>query len=51
MLLINLIKKTGKTNNDGRIDIEIMVTLKRLCNFWRPLQMLLINCDFELILT
>ena len=28
-----------------------MVTLKRLCNFWRTLQMLLINCDFELILT
>ena len=51
MLLINLTKITGKTNNDGRIDIEIMVTLKCLSNFWRTLEMLLINYDFELILT
>ena len=51
MLLINLTKITGKTNNDGRIDIEIMVRLKCLSNFWRTLEMLLINCDFELIFT
>ena len=49
MLLINLTKITGKTNNDGRIDIEIMVAVKCLSNFWRTLEMLLINYDFELI--
>ena len=43
-------KTTGQTaanNNDGniagRIDVEIMVPLKYLSNFWRTLQMPLIN--------
>ena len=31
---------TGQTNNDGRIDIEIMVSLKYLSNFCRTLEML-----------
>ena len=34
-------KITGQTNNNGRIDVEIMV----------PLNMPLINCEVELILT
>ena len=44
-------KITGQTNNDGRIDVEIMVPLKYLSNFWRTLEVPLINCEVELILT
>ena len=43
-------KITGHTNNNDRIDVEIMVPLKYLSNFWRTLEMLLINCEVELIL-
>ena len=32
----------------GRVDAEIMVQLKYLSNFWRTLEMVLINCE-ELI--
>ena len=42
-------------NNNGNIagivDVEIMVPLKYLSNFWSTLEMLLINCEVELILT
>ena len=53
ILLIRLIKKkTGQTNNNGKIDnVEIMVPLKYLSNFWRTLEMPLINCEVNLILT
>ena len=45
-------KITGQTDNNGRIDnIEIMVPLKYLSNFWRTLEMPLINCEVNLILT
>ena len=43
-------KITGQTNNKGRIDVEIMVPLNCLSNFWRTLEMPLINCKVELIL-
>ena len=43
-------KITGQTNNDGIINVEIMVPLKYLSNFWRTLEMSLINCEIELIL-
>ena len=43
-------KITGQTNNDGMINVEIMVPLKYLSNFWRTLEMPLINCEVELIL-
>ena len=43
-------KITGKTNDNGRIDVEIIVPLKYLSNFWRTLEMPLINCEIELIL-
>ena len=50
-------KRTGQTaadNNNGnvagRVDVEIMVPLKYLSNFWRTLEMPLINCEVELIL-
>ena len=43
---------TGQTDNHGRIDnVEIMVPLKYLSNFWRTLEMPLINCEVALILT
>ena len=45
------IKTTGKTGDDGTKDVEIMVLLKYLSNFWRTLGMPLINCDINLILT
>ena len=34
-----------------RKDVEIAVTLKYLSNFWRTLEMPLINCKINLILT
>ena len=46
------LKITGKTPNNGNEkDVEIMVPLKYLSNFWRILEMLLINCEVYLILT
>ena len=45
-------KITGKTRNDNNEkDVEIMVPLKYLSNFWRALEMPLINCEVSLILT
>ena len=50
-------KITGQTaannnNNNiaGRVNVEIMVPFKYLSNFWRALEMPLINCEVELIL-
>ena len=43
---------TGKLeNNDVKKDVEIVVSLKYLSNFWRALDMPLINCAVSLILT
>ena len=42
-------KITGQTNNNGIINVEIMVLLKYVSNFWRNLEMFLINCEGELI--
>ena len=54
-------KMTGQTaannnnNNNsniaGRVDVELMAPLKYLSNFWRTLEIPLINCEVELILT
>ena len=45
-------KITGKTpNDDNEKAVEIMVPLKYLSNFRRTLEMPLINCDVNLILT
>ena len=46
------IKITGKTpNNNNEKDVETMVPLKYLSNFWITLEMPLINCEVNLILT
>ena len=44
-------KVTGQTGNNGTKDVEITVPLKYLSNFWRTLEMPLINCEVNLILT
>ena len=38
----------GQTGNDGTKNVEIMVSLKYLSNFWRTLEMPLINCEISL---
>ena len=46
------VKITGNTPNNGNTkDFEIIVPLKYLTNFWRTLEMPLINCEVNLILT
>ena len=44
-------KITGQTGNDGTKDVEVKVPLKYLKNFWRTLEMPLINCEVNLTLT
>ena len=45
------VKFTGQTGNNGTKNVEIMVPLKDLSNFWRTFEMPLINCEVNLILT
>ena len=42
---------TDQTGDDGTKNVEIMVPLKYLSNFRRTLEMPLINCEINLILT
>ena len=45
-------KMTGQNDADGERDnIEIMIPLEYLSNFWRTLENPLINCEVNLILT
>ena len=44
-------KMTGQTTDDGTKNVAIVVPLKYLSNFWRTLEMPLINCEINLILT
>ena len=45
-------KITGQTDDIGEIyNVEIMIPLKYLSNFWRTLEMPLISCEVNLILT
>ena len=49
---ISKIEITGKTPAAGNDKgVEIMVPLKYLSNFWRTLEMPLINCEINLLLT
>ena len=45
------VKIKGKTENNGTKNAEIMVPLKYLSNFLRSLEMPLINCEVNLMLT
>ena len=44
-------KMTGQFEDDGTKYVEIMVPLKYLSNFWRILDLPIINCVINLILT
>ena len=44
-------KTTCQTGDDGTRNVEVMVPIKYLSNFWRTLEMPLINCEVNLILT
>ena len=51
-LFKSILKITGKTPAAGnKKDVEIVVPLKYLSNFWRTLEIPLINCEVNLILT
>ena len=43
-------KITGVTDDDGTKNVKIIVQLKYLSNFWKTLEMPLINCEINLIL-
>ena len=45
------VKMTSQTGDDGTKDVEIIIQLKYLSNFWRTLEMPPINCEINLILT
>ena len=45
------VKMTGQTKDDGTKSVEIMVPLKYFSNFWRTLEVSLINCEINVILT
>ena len=42
---------TAQINSKGRKDVEIMEPLKCIINFWRTLEMPLISCETNSILT
>ena len=44
-------KITGQTGSDGTKDVYIIVPWKYLSNFWRTIEIPLINCEINLILT
>ena len=44
------VKMTGQTGDNGTKNVK-MVPLKYLSNFWRTLEMPLINCEINLLLT
>ena len=50
-LYLNEKGKTGKAGAGGTNDVELMVLLKHLSNFWKTIEMSLINCKINLILT
>ena len=44
-------KVTGSTQtSNSRLDAKVVVTLKYLNNFWRFVDLSLINCEIELVL-
>ena len=44
-------ENTEQENTKTKKNLETVVPLKHLSNFWRTLDMLLINCEINLILT
>ena len=50
-MILLLIIIAGRTENDGTINVKIRMPSKYLSNFWRTLEISLINCEINLILT
>ena len=44
-------KIAGRTGNNGTKNVKIRVPLKYLSDFWRFLEMILTNCEINLLLT
>ena len=44
-------KITGSTEDDGTRNVEIMVSLKNLSSFRKTLEMSLLNCEINLIIS
>ena len=42
---------TGQTGDDGAKEVEVMVSLNSLSNFWKTLKMSLIICEVNLVST
>ena len=38
-------------NSNSRLDAEVVVSLKYVSNFWRPLELSLFNCEIKLDLS
>ena len=45
------VKVTGQIGDDGTKNVEITVPLKDISTFWKTLEMSLINCEVNLVLT
>ena len=45
------LKKKGQTGDNGVKNVEVMVALKYLRNFWITIEMPSINCETNLIAT
>ena len=39
---------SNNTNNDGTVNVEILVPVKYLSNFWKSVKMPQINCEITL---
>ena len=51
LICLNLKQKDiGETSHGGKKAVNTIVPVKQLSNFWRTLEMTLINCDLNLIL-
>ena len=45
---LNVTRIAGQTGNDGPKNVEIIVPVKYLSNFWKAFEMHLINCEINL---
>ena len=48
LICLKLKKITGQTANDSTKNVETPEPLKYLSNFWRSLEMPLINCEINI---
>ena len=48
---VNFVENGMTQNNLTKNDVKAVIPLKKLSNFWRSLNIPLINCELKLILT